>query len=401
MPWPARAARHGRGAGAAPSWNEERRRLITQRLRAIVDGGQPDGAIGPLRQLTAGEPLAEPFWVLLVTALQRSGRQSEALRAAQEARAALAAVGLEPGAALRAAEAEALRNDERSRPDRGAASAQERRDDVRYAGGPGHQVAYTTFGDGDADIVVLNPAMLSIDALFDERRLAHGIRRLASTGRVAFFDRRGIGLSDPLEAGGDALDAWVDDLAAVLDALGARRSVLVANFDTGLIALEFAARHGERLAKLVLVHCFARFIRTDDYPYGLDPATASNLVDASTSTTAAGWNPLHLAAPSVADDPAFRAWWDRTGRRAASPATAAAILTTEAAADVRHRLSAITVRTLVLHRQACVGVDLGHAHYLAQHLPAAELRIVGRGHDSLWFTDHPALLDELVDYCGA
>ena len=189
----------------------------------------------------------------------------------------------------------------------------------------------------------------------------------------------------------------------MLDAIGAERPTVLANFDTGLVALELAARYPERVGALVLVHCFARFTRGDGYPYGIDLATADTLVEDSSppspppdpATGQAGT--LAYVAPSVATDPAFRAWWDRIGRRAASPSTAAAVLKAGARVDLRHRLPAIGVPTLVLHRRSCLGVDIGHARYLHQHLPRARLEVVS-GTDSLWFTDHDDLLDAVVAF---
>ena len=48
--------------------------------------------------------------------------------------------------------------------------------------------------------------------------------------------------------------------------------------------------------------------------------------------------------------------------------------------------------TLLLHRRSCLGVDIGHAHYLLEHLPNARLDVL-TGTDSLWFTDAADLLD--------
>ena len=121
---------------------------------------------------------------------------------------------------------------------------------------------------------------------------------------------------------GDPFEDWVADLTAVLDALGERPTIL-GNFDTGLVAIEFAARYPDRVGSLILVHCFARFVRGDDYPFGIDLATADALVDDSVETRPTGTSidTLAFVAPSVATDSAFRSWWELIGRRAASPQT--------------------------------------------------------------------------------
>ncbi len=265
---------------------------------------------------------------------------------------------------------------------------------VRYAASGTGSTAYTGFGHGDNDVVIMNPAMITIDGLTEEPRVLNALRAVASDARVTCFDRRGIGLSDPLSTDGDPFEEWVADLTAVLDALGAERPTILGNFDTGLVAIEFAARYPERVGSLILVHCFARFVRGDGYPFGIDLATADALVDDSVETRPTGTNidTLAFVAPSVATDSAFRSWWELIGRRAASPQTARTILRVGARTDLRHRLGAVTAPTLLLHRRSCLGVDIGHSRYLLEHLPRARLEVL-TGTDSLWFTDGSDLLD--------
>ena len=195
---------------------------------------------------------------------------------------------------------------------------------------------------------------------------------------------------------GDPFEDWVTDLTGVLDALGAERPTILGNFDTGLVAIEFAARYPDRVGSLILVHCFARFVRGDGYPFGIDLATADALVDDSVETRPTGTSidTLAFVAPSVATDSAFRSWWELIGRRAASPQTARTILRVGARTDLRNRLGAVTAPTLLLHRRSCLGVDIGHSRYLLEHLPRARLQVL-TGTDSLWFTDGSDLLDQV------
>ncbi|MFI5889953.1 BTAD domain-containing putative transcriptional regulator [Actinoplanes sp. NPDC051513] len=90
-------------------WHRERRLLVQEHLGCLAAGSDPGAALAELEQLTAADPLDEPLWVLYVRALHRAGRQTEALRAAATARAALVDVGLDPSAALHEAQAEVLR----------------------------------------------------------------------------------------------------------------------------------------------------------------------------------------------------------------------------------------------------------------------------------------------------
>ncbi|GAA0452369.1 hypothetical protein Ade02nite_00290 [Paractinoplanes deccanensis] len=367
-------------------WRQERRLLVQEHLGCLAAGEDPGSALGELEQLTAADPLDEPLWVLYVRALHRAGRQAAALRAAAAARTALVEIGLDPSAALRDAQAEVLRQ---------PAPAPAAAVPVRYAG----PTAYTRLSTQGGDLVVLNPAMLTIDGLLDGAHARTALAALASHAAVTCLDRRGIGLSDPLDPARSPLDQWVDDIVRVLDALAAGEADLFANFDTGLVALEFAARHPSRVRSLVLAQCYPRYTRSEDYPYGLDRRTTETLIRDTVSPPdpAQGVDSVAQAAPSVAADEEFRQWWNRIGRRAASPAVATAIRAAATGTDLRHRLPAVTAPALVLHRRNCLNVDIGHARYLAGHLPDARLHTTA-GTDALWFTDSAELLHHAIDF---
>ena len=386
-------------------WRREHRQLVLDHLHCTVEGSDPSQALGELESISATDPTDEPVWVLKVRALHRSGNQLEAVRAVESARAGLAEVGLEPGADLRAAEAEVFggATDRSNLADSGRPPPSGVEDPaIEYAVVDGRHVAYTVLSSGPRDLVVLNPAMVTIDGLLDETRSRHALERLGEHARVICIDRRGIGLSDPLDPLRDPLEEWTGDVIHVLDALGVDAAHVMASFDTGLIAIELAARHPERVASLVLAHCFARYHRGDGYPHGVDPATSDQLIRDAVSPEAPSHriDTVSHAAPSVAGDEGFRRWWTRIGQRGAGPATATTIRTIATRTDLRGRLPGVLAPTLVVHRRSCLNVDVGHARYLAEHIPNAELSLVP-GTDSLWFTDTPDLLDRTIEFLGA
>ncbi|MFC4040530.1 alpha/beta fold hydrolase [Dactylosporangium siamense] len=384
-------------AALRQGWRQERRLLVQEHLGCLAAGSDPGSALGELEQLTALDPLDEPLWVHYIRALHRADRQTEALRAAATARAALVAVGLDPSPAWHAAQADVLRSSvpvpSPAAPTPTVAVA------VRYATGEDGSTAYTRLSDRGRDLVVLNPAMLTIDGLLDGTHARAALATLAGHAAVVCFDRRGIGLSDPLDRHRPPLDQWVEDVRRVLDALAIDRADLFANFDTGLVAIEFAARHPERVRSLVLAQCFPRYTRGAGYPFGLDAGTTETLIrdTVSPADPAQGMDSVVQAAPSLAADDDFRQWWNRIGRRAASPAVATAVRAVATGTDLRHRLPDVTAPTLVLHRRNCLNVDAGHATYLAANLPRAHLRTVA-GTDALWFTDTGDLLRHTVDF---
>src|SRR5258708_36310983 len=118
-----------------------------------------------------------------------------------------------------------------------------------------------------------------MEAQWDVLRLAGSRERLASFSRLIMFDKRGAGLSDPVPMSNlPTLEEWMDDASAVLDAAGSEKATLVANLGGGMLATTFAAAHPERVTSLVLVGCFARYLKADDYPFGVSPVGVDGAV---------------------------------------------------------------------------------------------------------------------------
>ena len=143
---------------------------------------------------------------------------------------------------------------------------------VRYANADGVRIAYEVRGDGTRDLVRLAGGMSGVTATYlDPIAEAHS-DRLASFSRLITFDRRGMGLSDPLLVGTvPPLEQRVTDLLTVLDAVGSRRAAVYGSSDGGQVAVLFAAMHPDRVDALILASAWARVFRSDDYPVGLEP----------------------------------------------------------------------------------------------------------------------------------
>src|SRR6202795_457727 len=116
--------------------------------------------------------------------------------------------------------------------------------EVLYAQGSGAHIACEAIGSGPRDILVVIDGVISVDTMGDEPRLARSMARLNSFGRLIRFDRRGIGLSDPVSpTAPPTLEQWVEDAIAVLDAVGSERAVVVAACEMTPVGLLLAATH--------------------------------------------------------------------------------------------------------------------------------------------------------------
>ncbi len=245
---------------------------------------------------------------------------------------------------------------------------------VRYANADGVSIAFEVRGASAIDLVRvrgLSGSLLSplVDSVFGT---IWG--RFAEFARFINFDRRGLGLSDPLVVGGaPPLEQQAADIAAVMDAVGSDRAAFYTGVDGGPVAILFAAMYPERVSALVLNSTFARMFRTDDYPIGFDPrqreAFASNLRD-HWGDVDHPWGEEWIS-PSRRGDPAFRETLARLQQVSAGRSAAVASLAIHEA-DVRDVLPLVQAPTLVL-----CGPDnsmfLPASEYLAHHIRDARL----------------------------
>ena len=273
---------------------------------------------------------------------------------------------------------------------------------VRYAScGDGH-VAYQVAGSGPVDLLVSSYGNASIESFEDEPRLAAFMDALAAFARVIRFDWRGVGLSDPAPAGSEGPEASmagrVQDMLAVMDAVGAEKVAVLAWMLTGPPAVLLAAQAPERVCSLVFVNTTARMLEAPGYEFGvpLDVVRQfdEEVIDPSAGTDAAEVVAVH--APSMAGDDAFRRWWVDAGRRGASPARARAFLRTIMETDVRAELGSLSVPSLVLQRRASIWFRPEHGEYLAEQIPGARL-VWLPGSDMPPFTEAADLVVEEIE----
>ena len=272
--------------------------------------------------------------------------------------------------------------------------------EIHFARNGTTSIAYQVLGTGALDILTFSSAVLPIDSMDEEPSLARFHRRLASFGRLIRLDLRGIGLSDHLSGDQTSLEDWVQDAVAVLDAVGSQRAAILAPRDTALHGILLASMFPERVASLVLINGTARMARAEDYPVGVPQKILDSFIEVNTNpeAVAQGFDFLALAAPSVARDDVFRAWWVKAGYRGASPAMARAVQAIYVQADVRPVLSLVQAPTLILHRRSNAMVRVGHGRYLAEHIPNARYVELEGADDLYWVGDTETMLDEIEEF---
>jgi pimeloyl-ACP methyl ester carboxylesterase len=244
--------------------------------------------------------------------------------------------------------------------------------ETKYARAGDAHIAYQVFGQGETDLVWMPHWATHLELLWEDPLSAAFFQGLASFSRVMMFDKRGVGLSDPVALAAPlTVESWTEDLSAVLDAVGSQRAVVAASDMAGFIGVLFAATHPDRTTALVLVNATARVRRAPDYPIGLPDHLAEWLVAAYDDGWGAAAPTLGIMDPSVADNEGYLAWVSRYQRATASPGTIGPMVRMVLDTDVRGVLPASRVPTLVLHRADDAYVRADHGRYLADHIPGA------------------------------
>lgn len=262
-----------------------------------------------------------------------------------------------------------------------------------YARSGGVNIAYHVQGEGPRDLVWVPNWLSNVDFLGDEP-FSHFFARMSSFARLITFDRRGTGLSDPVD-GAPTLEERMDDIRAVMDAVGSERAAIWGFSEGAPMAALFAATYPERVSALVLYAGLARATATADYPWA--PATADGRWRRVVRDWGTGRN-LEVFAPSVAGDERWRAWWARFERAAASPGSVLKILRLNGEVDVRAVLPAIRVPTLIIHRAEDHTIDPENSRYLARSIPGARyVELPGVDHVPM-VGDQDGILDEAEEF---
>jgi class 3 adenylate cyclase len=267
--------------------------------------------------------------------------------------------------------------------------------ETRYARLGEDHIAYQVVGGGDVDLLLTLGSFGHIDEWWDFPPIAHFLNGLSRFSRLILLDRRGFGASDPLpdEALGD-WDAWGDEVAAVLDAAGSERVVIMGEAEGAIPAITYAARRPERLAALIIVNASPRILLADDYPIGL----ARGRMDAIISTLVEAWGSSRIGLmfyPSRADDTRFMEQYARYTRAICGPRRAGDAARINAEWDGRPVLSLIRARTLVIHRREFPIAPFEHGRYLVDHIPGARLLELP-GHEAVMAGDDADhVLDEI------
>ena len=262
--------------------------------------------------------------------------------------------------------------------------------ETRYARAGDVSIAYQAFGGGRLDLVLLSTFWNQIEHHWELPSFARALERLGSFARVIMLDKRGSGLSDRV-VGTPSAEERMDDIRAVMDAVGSHRAALLGASEGGTLSALFAATYPERVEALIIYGSTARWADSITEP----------VLEFMNEYFENAWGSGDFAAviaPSLSEDEDFHRWFARLERLTATPGVAREMARWNAGIDVRAALPAITAPTLVLHRSGDMAAPIDGGRYLAENIPGARfVELPGDAHYP-FVGDVDRVLDEIEEF---
>jgi pimeloyl-ACP methyl ester carboxylesterase len=242
--------------------------------------------------------------------------------------------------------------------------------ETRYATSGEVSIAYQVVGDGPFDIVFVPGFVSNVELGWNIPSRAALYDRLASFSRLIIFDKRGTGMSDPV-VGAPTLETRMDDVRAVMDAVGSSEAAVIGLSEGAPLTMLFAATYPERTSAIVLIGGFARLLWAPDHPWGQTEEEYRQEAELD----------LQILGPREEAYRAMRAFMDDEDevrsfvelyRQSTSPGAMRALHRMNKEIDVRDVVPAIRVPTLIVHGE-CDHVPVEGARWLAAQIPGARM----------------------------
>jgi pimeloyl-ACP methyl ester carboxylesterase len=262
--------------------------------------------------------------------------------------------------------------------------------ETRYAQSGDVNIAYQVMGAGPIDMICVPGVVSHVEFMHELPGFTAFMRRLASYARVVTFDKRGQGLSDRM-TGAPSLEVRMDDMRAVMDAVGFKRAVVVGFSEGGCMSALFAATYPERVSHLVLIGCFSR--SADRFPQDVWDARVEQIV----KRWGAG-DMINTVSPSEAGKAEAIVQFGKLERLSTSPGAFRTILQLNRQIDVTAVLPTLQVPTLVLHSKSDIQVPVELGRKLAAAIPGVKYVEYPAGDHAFWTGDTEPMLGDIEEF---
>jgi len=266
---------------------------------------------------------------------------------------------------------------------------------IRFARRGGVDIAYQVLGDGPIDLVFVEGFMTHRQVMWELPAYGRFCERLAEFSRLILFDKRGMGMSDRV-AGATTLETRMDDIRAVMDAVGSERAAVMGESEGGPLSILFAAAHPDRTRALILQGAELRERTDESWPWG---ESTDAEMEAYLAGLPARWGQVsdespRAIFPSVGPAPWLADWLSRMFTSAATPNSAEAFIRMAFEIDVREVAPTIRVPTLILHSVDDKICHVENARWFARNIPDSRY-VELPGGDHLAFFEPDQILAEI------
>ncbi len=243
---------------------------------------------------------------------------------------------------------------------------------LQYADNEGVKLAYEVLGSAGPTVIALGvsncPAVRTRNWTTTQRW-----QQAARICRVILYDRRGVGMSSTPDRG-YSMFVGVEDIRAVLDAAGIERAILWGATDGGPMAIAFAAHYPERVAGLLLLGTTAKYVASDDYPYGVAEEAVASFLRASEvdrGRAVSGLSSIRQGGTAGGEAPrAIAEVLQRVPRECWRK-----LVLGVGAADARSLLVDVEAPTLIIHDPENEYIPVQASHYLHERISGSRLLI--------------------------
>jgi len=243
--------------------------------------------------------------------------------------------------------------------------------EIRFCtAGDGVRIAYATVGEGPPLIKAAN-WLNHLEFDWESPIWRHVLRELAGDRTLVRYDERGNGLSD-WNADEISFDAFVEDLEAVVEAVGVERFALLGISQGCAVSVAYAVRHPERVTHLVLHGGYALGWHHRGSPQDRERRQAlATLMLQGWGEESPAFRQVFTSLYIPDATPEQMRWFNDLQRNTTSPENAVRLWEALGAIDVRELLPRVTTPTLVLHSRNESAVPFAAGRQLASSIPGA------------------------------
>lgn len=258
-------------------------------------------------------------------------------------------------------------------------------------------IAYQVFGSGSVDLVYIPGWVSNIDLMWSCPELVSFLEELGKIARVILFDKRGTGLSDRIVEL-STLEERMEDITAVMDAVGSQKAILFGHSEGGSVSALFAATYPSRTIALLTFGVFGKRRYSEEYPWAPTNTERQEVYDMIDQSWGSGDMDLNSLAPSKANDPVFMDWLANYFRSGASPSAALVLTKMNTQVDIIGILPAINVPTLIMQRVNDIDVKIQEGRFIAQRIKGSKLVELDGDDHLFWVGNTREVLDEMVSF---